>query len=357
MQVRRRTCTGHSCRHRRRHMAIIHTDSLSTALGAEALCRALCSDGIVLLQLPRSVGLDQRLHRCRQAMQAFFELPREQKSGCAAAEGPGCQVGYMINGEDEIFESKIFHDPRWPWPSGTVQSAVLGLREVLHTVGLSCLRALANPLGMDPDRLAAYLDQSDDTGTLIGSLAHCSNTSMRVYRYAAGGLGNNIHIDNGFLTVAPAGSSIGLRARRFGGGGGRGRGASEALRPEAHIGSDQLLLFAGDALSFLSGGRMPALVHWVDAPSGDEPRFSFPFFLRPRQDAHLNPASTRRLGHVDTEHEADLAALKPIRQFDLEANQGDVRRSWPWKRPGSRSGEYYSTALYHNDKVGDTTVL
>ena len=30
----------------------------------------------------------------------------------------------MINERDEIFEAKVFHDSRWPWPRGDVQRDV-----------------------------------------------------------------------------------------------------------------------------------------------------------------------------------------------------------------------------------------
>ena len=299
-------------------------------------------------------------------MQKFFARPHNEKAGCAAAEGPGCQVGFMINGQDEIFESKVHHDPRWPWPGDEVRTAVLSLRELLHTVALSCLRALCPPLGLDTDRVNSLLDQSAADGDT--DLEQCSNTTMRIYRYAAHGLGNNVHTDNGFLTVAPAGSAVGLQARVPSREDHRssiqpGEHSSELseknwpwLQPEPRIAPGQLLVFAGDALSFLTAGKLPALVHWVDAPPADEPRYSTPFFLRPRLDAILDPASVASSRRSSDDGGAsgtvvELAALARVRQRELEANLGNVRRSWPWKQDDAegRYRNYYEGTKYPND--------
>lgn len=259
----------------------------------------------------------------------------------------------MINERDEIFEAKVFHDLRWPWPRGDVRQDVLAMRELLHTVAFACLRALASPLGLDAEKLHAHLDRTNPhDGSLRGSLVHCSNTSMRVYRYAGRGLGNNVHTDNSLLTVAPPGSAIGLCASMPTCADARGGAARRvAVKPEAHMASDELLLFAGDALSFLSRGRIPSLVHWVEAPQGDEPHFSMPFFLWPRLDALLDPNGTAASPRGVTEaaeREASMGSddqsamlsppLQPILQRAIEANVHNVRRSWPWKR----DNDYYA---------------
>ena len=70
----------------------IHTDALSSEIGAAALCHALAADGIVLLRLPPSADGAARRERCLATMREFFDRPRSDKSGCAAADGPGCQV-------------------------------------------------------------------------------------------------------------------------------------------------------------------------------------------------------------------------------------------------------------------------
>lgn len=72
-------------------------------------------------------------------------------------------------------------------------------------------------------------------------------------------MGNERHVDHTLLTVALAGSAVGL-----------GRVRDEALmRPH------QVCLFAGDALSFRAAGALPALLHRV--ASTHVLRLSIPF--------------------------------------------------------------------------------
>jgi isopenicillin N synthase-like dioxygenase len=337
------------------------------AMGASQQC-GISSTGLVRTSLDVRLPLDLAA-RCDTGtlkMLHYYPLLTLTPSGNFHRS----QVGYMINERDEIFEAKVFHDSRWPWPRGDVQRDVLAMRELLHTVALACLRSLAAPLGLDAEKLHAHLDRTNPhDGSLRGSLEHCSNTSMRIYRYAARGLGNNVHTDNTLLTVSPPGSAIGLCASmppRPDGQGGAAR--SRVVRPEAHMAPDELLLFAGDALSFLSRGRIPALVHWVEAPPGEAPRFSMPFFLRPRLDALLDPDGAAAAGPVkvgnpagDVDERAAAQAgmmgdgrhllvavppLQPVLQRAIEANVHNVRRSWPWKQ----GNDYYAPAVYPSDE-------
>ena len=79
-------------RTRRQALRRLHTDALGSDLGAAALCDALGTDGIVLMRLPPSADAEARRNRCLATMREFFDRPRAEKSGCAAADGPGCQV-------------------------------------------------------------------------------------------------------------------------------------------------------------------------------------------------------------------------------------------------------------------------
>ena len=174
----------------------------------------------------------------------------------------------------EIFEAKVHHDPRFPWPDSDTMAAVLEARSVLHDVGMRCLRALVKPLGLDWQYLESILDGPSPP------LTTCSNSTMRVWHYPPDGAGSEMHCDNTLLTIAPAGSRIGLGIRRF-------RDNSSCF-PEEQMTPGAVLVFAGDALSYLTAGRLPACVHWV-TPATDCARISMPFFLRARRDAKLNP--------------------------------------------------------------------
>jgi len=253
---------------------------------SKALCDALIQDGMALLSLP--AGSAETFQRCQQAMAKFFAQPEAEKQRHAGTTGAGCQVGFMHTDRPgvEIFEAKCRHDPRYPWPeTGGVKAAVLGARELLHRAALTCLRAIAAEALAEVDfeeGIARLLDAADTP------LQSASNTTMRVWRYPPGGAGSELHCDNSLLTLAPKGSRVGLGARR--------RRDGVRLLPEEHMGPNQVLVFAGDALSFLTAGRIPALVHWVIPTDAYDPagRLSMPFFLRPRLSALLTPTPAAR---------------------------------------------------------------
>lgn len=290
----------------------VRVGDLGTAAGGAALHAALAADGMALL-VPDGDGSTAafKFRRCLEVMESFFLRSQAEKRRSAATDGPGCVVGYMHNdsGGAEMFEAKCIHDPRWPWPDEAMRRAVVDARALLHDLALACLRALAQPLGLERTALEGLLDQPQQP------LATCSNTTMRVWRYLREGVGNEVHVDNSLLTVAPAGSAVGLWARRY-------RDGAQ-LQPERQMAPGTVLVFAGDALSFLCGGRVPALVHWVSRPVQDLARYSFPFFLRARQDAVLSCASPPSLQLCQRQLEASAGG---------GAGDRSLRTEWPWKR-------------------------
>ena len=116
---------------------------------------------------------------------------------------------------------------------------------------------------------------------------------------------------------------------------------------------DELILFAGDALGYLSAGRVRAAMHEVRTEGGScggggggggggAPRLSMPLFLRPRLGAILDPA-TASPGAPRVEE------LPPLPVSALEANRDDVRSRWWWKQD-----PYYDGAIWLPDESGPT---
>ena len=98
----------------------------------------------------------------------------------------------------------------------------------------------------------------------------------------------------------------------------------------------ELLVFAGDALSYLSAGRVPALMHEVAPPATDgnaTPRLSAPFFLRPMRAQLLRPPPP----------------LKPLHVEALERNPGNLRSQFPWKVAGPLA-PYFQGQNWHVDE-------
>ena len=329
MVVRQSTTASSAARQGWRHhqrLRVVRSEDLAAKhpWAASALCDALCDDGIVLLRLPADQHAAAKFSTCVTALCDFFKRDRAEKNFCAASDGPGQHVGYMCADEagGEMFEAKVNFDPRWPWPNPRLRDAVLDARRLLHDAAMLCLCSLVEPLELDADALLALLDGPPDGAALAadpaGYFRARSNTTMRVWNYLPGGTGNYAHVDNTLLTVSPAGTQVGLGVRRWNDG--------TTYWPEARMRPDEVLLFAGDALGYLTGGRVKPLLHWVAPPRADGPaRMSMPFFLRPRLDALLDQAAAAGGAPLS-------APLGALRQLDLEHNTGDVRWSWDWKK-------------------------
>lgn len=376
--------TRHSWRHRRsadasaeltasspsRTTAVDLDLITSTAAGAQCFCESLARDGFATVSIRGSAPV---FAECLKEMAAFFALPSSQKQRHAAAHGPGCNVGFMFSDKKdsmEIFEAKCLHNPQYPWPSPTLQRAVTRARDLLHRTARACLRALAAPLGLDAAALEGLLDAetlADGPGAQLQQLAAASMTTMRVWRYPAGVSGNEMHCDNSLLTLAPAGTRVGLAVRR------KSDGAT-LMPEEALLGEGEIVVFAGDALGFLTAGRIPALVHWVMGTERE--RLSMPFFLRPRPDAMLHahgPRDVQAICQRDLEGGGKTCAYGPCNKegnavcgacglstycsvehqlADWKAGhqitcgkRGKIAERWPWKAdayylagPGEKNG-------------------
>lgn len=307
---------------------------LLTTRGQKRLCEALCGDGVALLTLEHAADAVQA---CYDSCRAFFELPLQAKARHGAGNGTGQQHGWMSMLDDderaECFEAKLCYDRGYAWPSAALQSSIVAAFTPLHEAARACLNALCVALGMDVGVVHSYLDAAQPR------LADCSHTAMRVWSYtgAPGGASGRcgVHVDNSLLTLAPAGSAVGLVVRHRCGG---SSGGGEALsRPELQMRRGDVLVFAGDALGFLSAGRVRAPMHEVRCASdaAGPPRLSMPFFLRPRSGAVLDPAAASPGAPRASE-------LRPLRTADLEANADGVRSRWPWK-----ADEYYRGATWY----------
>ena len=308
----------------------VSIDNLESA-GSELLL-ALLTDGAVVLvggATERSI-IANLYDSCRK----FFALPFDAKAQSGAASGPGQLHGYMEYLTDpegsECFEAKLHHDPRFVWPTrpASMRAAVLNARPMLIRHACRALFALVDALGLDGEYVASLLD-ADDEGRSI-DFERCSHTAMRVWQYTHG-RPTGWHVDNGFVTLAPRGTSVGLRVRTLSD---RGR----VCFPEEEMEEGELLLFAGDSLSYITDGKVPSLMHEVHPPAGSGQngvaRLSAPLFLRGRHAAELRSSEGG-------------SGLPPLKIATLEKNVGNLRQSWPWKRPGAPLAAYYGASEWH----------
>lgn len=281
-----------------------------------------------------------------------------------AGPDPGQQHGYMdfrdAAERAEAFEVKLRYDPRYSWPErGGLRDAVGEAFAQLHSLALDSLTAIARASGLNDETVAILLDASAQPRAVwseIDHLSECSNTALRIWSYAprchgsgaASALPAHIdwHTDNSLLTVSPPGSAVGLVCRR--------PCDCSCILPEAHLREDECIVFCGDALSFLTAGVVPALMHAVRASPAK--RLSMPLFLRAKRNVVLAPMATCAAPKKPTSPNGMLieeltvatrVTPAPIVVRDLERNADGQRASWPWKRH-----RYYCGATWHSDSEG-----
>jgi isopenicillin N synthase-like dioxygenase len=308
----------------------IATDELHEARVQAELLRACQTYGAVVLTLPRSERLSERVAACYASSSAWFAQAEEAKAPFAGSDGIGRQHGWLCysNGT-QLFEVKRwFNESEWRWPSQPREfaSAATEAFELFRDVSTRALEALVAALGMDPQYVLTLLDSSHpvpDSSCATRSLADASHSAMRIWSYQPGTPPTAWHCDNSFVTLGARGSMRGLHVRLLDG---------RCVYPEDYLDDDSVVLYCGDTLSYLSGGRILPLMHEVACPAADRPpRLSIPFFLRARRGEVLRPAlASRGLPAA--------AVLPELEVEDLEENEGGVRQSWAWKNT-----RYYTT--------------
>ena len=392
----------------RRPLRLSRFDVTLNAADQEALFHALCRDGAVLVRPLNSARLADTISACFRACGGFFARPFEEKARHYAGAHVGQAHGYMdyLAEEEgsECFEAKLHYDSRFEWPSepAGLRIAIEAAADVQRRTGLWLLDAVILALGLDSALVDGLMDScragDDDerpayaagkarsgmvhasgearaageapVGIALSSapegialttapegiaLSSASHSALRVWQYTKG-QPSGWHCDNTLLTLAPRGSSVGLEVRSPLDG--------RSFTPESSMSADELLVFAGDSLSYLSSGRVPALMHRVVPPPppspisfaqstthADPPRLSCPFFLRARRSATLVP---RGGGLPPLWGEGGSAVvgtcmprsggLPPLLVAALEHNADNVRSRWPWKCCGPLA-EYYSQGV------------
>ena len=407
----------------RRPLRLSRFDVTLNAADQEALFHALCRDGAVLVRPLNSARLADNISACFLACGGFFARPFEEKARHYAGAHVGQAHGYMdylAEAEgSECFEAKLHYDSRFEWPSepAGLRIAIEAAADVQRRTGLWLLDAVILALGLDSAHVDGLMDScragDDDErpayaagkarsgmvhasgearaageapegmlttapkgvlttapegvlttapeGIALSSapegiaLSSASHSALRVWQYTKG-QPSGWHCDNTLLTLAPRGSSVGLEVRSPLDG--------RSFTPESSMSADELLVFAGDSLSYLSSGRVPALMHRVVPPPppslissahstthADPPRLSCPFFLRARRSATLVP---RGGGLPPLWGEGQRAVvstcmprsggLPPLLVAALEHNADNVRSRWPWKCCGPLA-EYYSQGV------------
>ena len=318
----RSACVSHWRKKQDKILLSFSVDELGKPHVQAALLWAMQTHGAVVLTLPPEANLADKVAACYSAAATFFRQAESRKAPYMGSDDVGRQHGWLCpspnkaNGTQFFEVKKHYDESSWSWPTepSSLATAATEAYEVMRSASTSALNALVEALGMDPQYVLSHLDSSHPSPP---PLADASHSAMRIWSYQAGTQPSSWHCDNSYVTVGARGSCRGLHVRLFDG---------RCVYPEDFLSDDQIIVYAGDTLSYLSGGRIRALMHEVSCPpAGQPPRLSIPFFLRARRDGVLRPAlASRGLPAA--------AVLPPLRVEDLEENEGGVRQSWEWKR-------------------------
>lgn len=333
----------------------------ATLSAATGVCSHLHQSGFVIVRLPpRVVSL---VRRAETAFRAFFGSPDDFKDSFRTS-GVDSRPGYLtpFPGAAELFEVRaralilLAARATTSWPSqnshlsvpwrAQVRRSQIGdsyrmppncaqaahdLFDALRILAMSFLSELSFRIAGSAEVLAGLVRYDSGPSALramhydrIGELpAQLSKLPPSEAEEALRGTFPP-HTDGSLLTLAPRAACAGLRVRHYGTG--AWVDVEEAMAP------DEAIVFAGDALSFVSRHHLPALMHHADASRmlGRLPqtRLSLPFFLYPDAESVLDASAT--LPYLLRAIPLSGPTLLPAR--DLVDNTHNCRDGWPWKR-------------------------
>lgn len=259
----------------------------------------------------------------------------------------------------ETFECKVHHELDFFWPDFPVRgvgpskprTCKLAMCDIMrhlitnvkHILEGLCLEnegpdhkhVMYELLDMDAGNAIEEYDDDPDIHQVGSSarrrhdLANCSNSAMSVQQFSLG-VGTEWRTDDSLFTIMPAGSDVGVKVRMFDGREFYPETKAEMARQHSNVlswiggGDGDMLCFAGDSLSYLTGGTIPSVMYRIDPPrTKPEPGEKAPLALvnmmlkvRGRRTAHLKPP----------------APLPPLPVSKVEANEDGCCDKWFWKK-------------------------
>ena len=302
----------------------------------------LKTHSFVVVRLPAEIIAAARI--VERKMRAFFALPNAEKNQYRTPQ-EGERVlshpGYLTPspGWAELFEiRRSERDPAYKFPP-QCEKACMRLFDLLREQSMHWLRVLSLHLCGDeyllPNKMAVqdtgpatlraiHYDQLVELAPQLAEIPKGDDeTRLEAERKLMAGF--PAHVDSSLLTLAMRANVSGLSVRDW--------STGKYLRIERRMADDEAVLFAGDALSYISSHVLPACMHRPDslemirqAPST---RLSNPFFLYPDEEALLDPKLCT-FPHGDGG--AAVCDLPPLSVRDFRLNIANVREEWPWKK-------------------------
>ena len=249
---------------------------------ATRAARALCREGGVRIRLDAPAAAT--VARLLAAAKSFFDDADAKRATSATPRAdPDTRCGYVHTAARQVFE---LH----PTQAGTnaaiaaaaTHTTAAAMTAVARLHSESCLQLSSQVL----HALGAIIDVASLANIAALDDGRFDASLLRVYQYNGEGSSSDAgclfppHEDLGLLTLAPAATVPGLEALV--------RGGWVAVEPS--MGRDELFLFGGSILAYVSGGQVPALVHRVCCSARGR-RITAPFFFRPSLEVPIFSAS------------------------------------------------------------------
>jgi isopenicillin N synthase-like dioxygenase len=217
--------------------------------------------------LPEGDKAEIAMGQAGRSWRGWFPLGGELTSG-VPDEKEGLYFGAELGPDDKRVRSETpLHGPNlFPRQLPELSEVVLDYMAEMTRVGQAVLSGIALGLGLEHD----FFGRGLTADPLI---------LFRIFRYpadAGAGWGVGEHTDYGLLTILAQDSNGGLQVRSG------GSWIDAPPRPGS------LVCNLGDMLERLTGGVYRSTPHRV-RNLGDGDRLSFPFFLDPCWDAHVDP--------------------------------------------------------------------
>lgn len=243
---------------------------------------------------------DQRIEAVAGAAARFFRLSNDAKLDVAPrrwnATNPNTYRGYFpssVNGKEGLDIGDPQLDPsrigllrrpyyelnRFPSKLGDEWfDSVSRYFDALSTLGRVLLEVMVASLGGDPGRVAGAFSRPESLSTLRFNYYPNSSEPVEISNEDGSALACETHVDSGLVTILHQDDRGGLEVRDRG-----GRWRAVPYQRGAFV------VNTGRALEQITNGVFRATPHRVLLARGE--RLSIPFFLEPRHDWEVAPAS------------------------------------------------------------------
>ena len=335
-------------------LEVFDIQTLHEVKGRQAMLDALCKDGAIIFRPFSPPAASDIFRHCFDSVHKFNGLPAEVKAKAAPVRGTPPH-GYVATPSMEVFSSKVHLKKGYQWPelkaaSGTYgqsnaktfAAALSQCQQMLASTARTVLSTLLNVLPFDGrartnlrhlvDLETAGFEHDQLADSLNPNMATCSHSGMTIFSHSHG-KPMSWSTDDSLVTVCPPSSEAMVQIRN------PTTGVEWFVEGQLRPGSGEMLVFGGEALSYATSGRVPALM-WrlepktkptpatlADSKGGTTPGMSAMFRARcvRRADSLIVP----------------MPPMPPLPVLAFERYSEEQKQErWPWRRHSA----YHTTA-------------